>query len=580
MKELTGIPASQGVAIGKAFLYVDDVFSQIPRYFLSKDELDAEWNRFREAVIAAEVEVRELRDRAQREMGEDQAKIFEAHLLMLADEDLQEQIQHRLHASQFNIEWVLWEISRELTQKLSASTDPYLKERAVDIYDVSRRLLHQLLSIKKLSLSDIQEEVILVTHNLLPSDALTMNKRWVKGIVMDMGGNTSHTAILARAFEIPAVLGLSTATKEINDGELLIVDGTAGKVLVSPGVHMLERYKKVTLQLKKISEELQQLRDLPAETKDGHRVSLKVNIEVPEEAELVHRYGAEGIGLYRSEFLFLTPGQSADEEEQYHAYIKVVETMEGKPVTIRTLDVGGDKIIPDLQSTEEKNPLLGWRAIRFCLAHRELFKNQLRALLRCSVHGNLRIMFPMISGIEEFENALEVVEEAKRECQKKGAPYSENIQIGAMIEIPSAAMTADILARRAAFFSIGTNDLVQYSLAADRGNERVAYLAQPFHPAVLRFIKQTIDAAHQAGISAAMCGELAGNVRATALLLGLGLDEFSMSGSSIPLVKQIIRGTTKRDCETLATQALACSSYVEVNRLVNDWMKEHFPNLS
>ena len=574
MKEFKGISASSGVAIGKAFLYVDDVFSQIPRYSITKDEVELEWARFLDAVLAAEGEVLELLERANREMGEEQAKIFESHLMMLRDEDLKDQIQTKLNKSNQNIEWVLWDISRELTQKLSNASDPNLQERVADIFDVSRRILHKLLFIKKVSLADLREEVILVTHNLLPSDALVMNKRFVKGIAMDMGGPTSHTAILARAFEIPAVLGLSMATVEIKDGDLVIVDGNAGHIICNPSAEVLERYQRMAVQLKKMAEDLKTLRDLPAETTDGYRVSLKANIEIPEEAPLALQNGAEGIGLYRSEFLFLAPGQSADEERQYRAYKQVLEALEGRPVTIRTLDVGGDKIIPDLQAAEEKNPLLGWRAIRFCLAHQEFFKTQLRALLRSSVHGNLKIMFPMISGIEELEAALSLLQEAKAELAVRSQPFAENLEVGVMIEIPSAAMTADILAKKAAFFSIGTNDLVQYSLAVDRGNERIAYLAQPFHPAVLRFIKRTIDEAHKGGIRAAMCGELAGNPHATALLLGLGLDEFSMSSASIPLVKKIIRSVSRADCQQLADAALACTSYLEVEDLVTKWMHQ------
>ena len=577
MKELSGISASSGIAVGTAFLYLDDIFSQIPRYSIQEGAVGEEWNRFQEAIRCAEEEVRDLRDRASREMGDEHAKIFEAHLLMLGDEELHDQIHGRLGEGLQNIEWIIWEISRELTQKLSSAADPYLRERAVDIFDVSRRLLNQLLSINKISLSDLDKDVILVTHNLLPSDALTMNKAHVKGIVMDMGGKTSHTAILARAFEIPAVLGTSTATMEINEGDTVIVDGTGGRIVVNPTQETLDRYGLITARLRKAADGLAGLRDLPAETPDGRRVMLKANIEIAEEAEHALQYGAEGIGLYRSEFLFLTPGQSADEERQYQAYRRVVVGMAGKPVTIRTLDVGGDKLIPDLQSKEEKNPLLGWRAIRFCLSHRELFKTQLRALLRCSVEGDVRIMFPMISGLEELEDALAVLEEAKAECRAKGQAYAENLQVGSMIEVPSAAMTADILAKRSDFFSLGTNDLVQYSIAVDRGNERTAYLAQPFHPAVLRFIRTTIDAAHAAGINAAMCGELAGDPGATAVLLGLGLDEFSMSASSIPSVKRIVRGSTAADCRALAEGALACSSYRDVDALVKAWMSERFP---
>ncbi len=577
MKELSGISASSGIAIGSAFLFLDDLLANIPRYAIQDGDVEREWSRFVAAAGDAEREVQELRDRASREMGDEHAKIFEAHLLMLSDEELRDQIRGHLEKSIQNIEWVVWEISRDLTQKMMAAPDQYLRERAVDIYDVSRRLLNNLLAIKKVSLADLAEDVILVTHNLLPSDALTMNKARVKGIVMDMGGKTSHTAILARAFEIPAVLGLTQATLAIQDGDTVIVDGTAGLILINPDAPALRDYEERDRRLRQLTDDLSLLRELPAETTDGVRVTLKANIEIPEELAHALEHGAEGIGLYRSEFLFLTQGQSADEERQYQAYRRVVVDMQGKPVTIRTLDVGGDKLIPDLQSTEEKNPLLGWRAIRFCLSHRELFRTQLRALLRASVEGDVRIMFPMISGLEELEDALSELELAKAECRKKGQAYAPDLRVGSMIEIPSAAMTADILARKSDFFSIGTNDLVQYSIAVDRGNERTAYLAQPFHPGVLRFIKMTIDAAHAAGIPAAMCGELAGDPAATAILLGLGLDEFSMSASSIPVVKRIIRQSRAADCRALAQAALSCSSYRQVDALVKAWMAERFP---
>ena len=574
---MNGISASAGIAIGSAFLYLDDEVSEIPRYAIQKTHVETEWERFLSAVRNAESEVAELRDRASREMGEEHAKIFEAHIMMLADAELKDQIRDRLELNFQNIEWIVWDISRDLSQKLMNSTDQYLRDRAIDIADVSRRILNHLMSIKKVSLAELAEDVILVTHNLLPSDALTMNKNRVKGIVMDMGGRTSHTAILARAFEIPAVLGLSSATKEIAKGDTVIVDGTSGRIIVFPDETTLDRYRGITVHLRKVADDLLAFKDFPAETKDGHRVALKANIEVPEEASHALLYGAEGIGLYRSEFLFLTPGQSADEHRQYEAYRKVAVGMAGKPVTIRTLDVGGDKLIPDLQSFEEKNPLLGWRAIRFCLSHKELFKTQLRALLRCSAEGDVRIMFPMISGIEELEDALQVLEEAKAECSARGQSYAKDLKVGCMIEIPSAAMTADILARRSDFFSIGTNDLVQYSLAVDRGNERTAYLAQPFHPAVLRFIKSTIDAAHAQGITAAMCGELAGDPNATAILLGMGLDEFSMSSSAIPLIKRVVRGSSASECRALAEEALALSSYRHVDSLVGRWMADRFP---
>jgi phosphotransferase system enzyme I (PtsI) len=577
MKTFSGIPASPGIAIGKAFLYLEDDIPEIPRYSIKKHQVESEWGRFLAAIKEARGEVKALYERALREISREQADIFEAHLLMLEDADFHDQIRERLKEDLQNIEWIVWDISRGLALKLMSSPDPVLRERAADISDVSRRIIDKLLAITRFSLADLNQDVILVVHDLLPSHALLMNKVRVKGLVMDMGSGTSHTAILARAFHIPAVLGLSDITREINNGDRLVVNGTAGKIVVNPDRSALIQNEAAITSFRKMHDELLSLRELPAETLDGRRVALKANIEFPEEAEQIARYGAEGIGLYRSEFLFLTPGKMAEEEEQYQAYRHVLKTVEG-PVTIRTMDLGGDKLLPELQALNEKNPLLGWRAIRFSLANPELFKTQLRAILRASVDGNVRIMFPMISGIEELEQALGLLEEARGECRKRGCPFAGDIEVGTMIEIPSAVMTADILAGRSDFFSIGTNDLVQYTLAADRGNERVNYLGQPGHPAVLRFLQMTINAAHGRGIRAAMCGELAGDPSVTALLLGLGLDEFSMASSSIPQVKKIIRGVRMEQCRSLAEQALAAVSYHQVNSLLETWMKEAFPN--
>ncbi|AEF83747.1 phosphoenolpyruvate-protein phosphotransferase [Treponema primitia ZAS-2] len=578
MKKLSGVSVSPGIVIGKSFLYQGNDFSEIPRYAIGKTQVEAEWRRLQAAIEAAVADVRALHDKASREMSKEKAAIFETHLLMLEDPEFQDQIKGKLETDRENIEWVVWDVSREISSKLMDSGDAYLRERAVDIADVSRRLMHKLLGIKEFSLADLAEDVILVAHDLLPSEVLTMNKDRVKGIVTDLGGRTSHTAILARAFGTPAVLGLSTVTKEINAGDTLIVDGSAGQVIINPGKPALTRYQDAIKQYHKSRDKFLSTVDLPAETKDGHRVSLKANIEIPEEAAQVIRYGAEGIGLYRSEFLFLTPGQAAEEERQYQAYSEVLKAMGELPVTIRTLDVGGDKVSPNFKSSDDKNPLLGWRAIRMCLALPDFFKIQLRAILRASVYGNVKIMFPMISGVEELEQALALLKEAKAELRQKKQKFSKKIEVGTMIEIPSAAMTADVLAWKSDFFSIGTNDLLQYTLAVDRGNEKVSYLAQPFHPAVLRLLKMTIDAAHDRGIKAAMCGELAGATFAVPILLGLGLDEFSMTASAIPLVKQIVRGTTMESCRALAEKALASSSYKQTETLVNSWLAEHFPN--
>jgi phosphotransferase system enzyme I (PtsI) len=576
MKTLDGISASQGVITGKAFLYLDYGMPEIPRFTIKKSDVENELARLSKAIAGAAAELESFQGKIAQEMSREQAAIFEAHLMMLEDVDFQEQLTNHLKKTLQNAEWVMWDVAHDLIQKMTASPDPIFRERAVDISDVSRRVLTHLLLIKKVYLNELDQDVILVAHDLLPSELLTMSREHVKGIVTDLGGKTSHMAILARAFNIPAVLGLSTATMEINSGDTLVVDGGAGKVFVNPDREAIGKVKKFAKQDQELIAEYLAMRDLPAETRDGCRVLLKANIEIPEEAEQSGKFGAEGIGLYRSEFLFIVPGKSAEEEIQFEAYSQVLKAMDGKPVTIRTVDIGGDKILKDFHDTaDEKNPLLGWRAIRFSLALPELFKTQLRAILRASVYGTVKIMFPLISGIEELEQALLLLEEAKAECRKKGQAYSENIEAGTMIEVPSAAMTADILAEKSDFFSIGTNDLIQYSLAVDRGNERVSYLAQPAHPAVLRFLKRTIDAAHERGIKAAMCGEMAGDPLVTVLLLGLGLDEFSMVASAIPSIKRIIRSVEMENCRSLAAEALQGKSWQQNAILVDEWMAKY-----
>jgi len=574
MKTFTGIPASAGAASGKVFLYLENEKSEIPRYSINESEIPAELERLKKARNEALLELKLIHERAENEMGKEHANIFFTHIMMLEDEDFYDQINAKIKKSHHNIEWIIREVSQEISQKLLDSADPVFRERASDIADISRRIINCLLNVtrKHSILADINEDVILVAADLMPSETMIMNKSRVKGIALDAGSRTCHTAILARAYNIPAVLGLSTISKEALNGEMISLNGSSGIVIVNPDkitLEKIENEKKLELEQQ---EKLSVLRDLPAKTTDGRRVLLKANIEFTEEAENLLHYGAEGIGLYRSEFLFLEPDKIADEETQYNTYSKVIKKMGNLPVTIRTADVGGDKIIPELQAGSEKNPLLGWRAIRVSLANPELFKEQLRAILRASVNGNVKIMFPMISGIEELEQALLLLNEAKIECQKKQQPINEFIETGVMIEVPSAAVTADILAEKSDFFSIGTNDLTQYSLAADRGNEKVNYLGEYFHPAVLRLIKSAIDAAHEKGKKAAMCGEMAGDINATAVLIGLGLDEFSMSASFIPHVKEIIRKISLVSCKKLAASVLLCRSTSEVNKTIKEWM--------
>jgi phosphotransferase system enzyme I (PtsI) len=510
-------------------------------------------------------------------MGKEESKLLDSHILMLKDPEFTKKIEENVRSQLLNAEWVLYSTIRQLVNTLEASTDSYLRERTIDIHDVAQRVYNHLLYRDKISLSDLSHEVILVTHNLLPSDALAMNKKFVKGIAMDAGGKTSHTAILARSFEIPAVLGLSNISEYAESGDRLIIDGNSGSVILKPDRKTLQIYEKKIRDWQRREVELLTLNELPAETRDGKKIYLCANIEVPEETESALAHGSEGIGLYRSEFLFLQPGGFSSEDTQYAAYSRVLEAMSDKGnVTIRTLDVGGDKVIPGVAGLDEKNPILGWRAVRFCLSRKDLFRTQLRAMLRASVHGKLQIMFPMISGIEELEQVLEVLEECREQLRNEGIPFAEDIPVGIMIEVPSAALTADILARKVDFFSIGTNDLIQYTIAVDRGNEKIAYLYEPFHPGVLRLLKRVIEDAHEAGIPVAMCGEMAGDPYMAVILLGLGLDIYSMSSFGIPEVKKIIRSVSMSEAEELVGTIMEMKSYREIDNYVRSWMNERF----
>lgn len=569
IKELKGTAVSAGIAMGKALIFISEDFPEIPRGSIKKAQVEKEWQRFLDASQTISKSLSAGLAQAKRDKNKEQAAILNAHIMMIEDVDFHEQIRLQLEKELLNIEWTLWSVSHALTQKLLAAQDSYLRERAVDIADVARQILFELLSVQQQSLANLKEDVIVVSRDLMPSQALSMDKTHVKALVMDAGSSTSHTAILARSFDIPAVLGLSKASKEINSGDILIVDGDTGAVFINPPEDLIEKYKsKLVLFEKNFLEGFNQI-DLPPQTLDGARFCLRANIELPQETGKALKFGAEGVGLFRSEFLFLSSGEAVEEEKQYAAYRQAVELAGGLTVKIRTSDVGGDKIMPNFFNHTEKNPLLGWRAIRFSLAMKEPFKAQLRAILRAAAHGKAEIIFPLITCVEEFDEALATLEEAKSECLSRSQPIDKNIKTGVMIEVPSAALCAGVLAKKADFFSIGTNDLVQYTLAVDRGNEKVNYLAAGIQPAVLKLIKMTIDAAYKANIPAAMCGEMAGKPRWTALLMGLGLDEFSMSASSIPEVKRVIRALNLDACRRLAGEALLCERSSEIEALIN-----------
>ncbi len=565
MMELTGISASPGIARGKAFLFLEERVS-VPRYDISSSQVQSEYSRFIAALEKASAEVRSLIS------GRD-GSLFEAQLLMFDDPDLKQNVRSSLENSRRNVEWVFLQIVEEMSGKLERSDNAYLRERTVDFVDAGNRVLDQLLYTARPRLSDIREPSILVTNNLLPSDTLGLDRSLVLGIAADAGGRTSHTAILARAAEIPAVLGLSEITRCVRTGDEVIVDGNRGTVIVAPDQATRALYDGRRQEWERSVVLLKELRDLPAETLDGKRLAIEANIEVPQEAEGVLDHGADGIGLFRSEFLFLQPGHFPTEEEQLAAYTSVLKAMKGRAVTIRTLDLGGDKVTPGYHLAPDANPLLGWRAIRFCLARPEVLRTQLRALLRASVHGSLRIMFPLISGPGELDRISEIMAEVKADLTREGLAFKPDVPNGIMIEVPSAAVTSDILASRADFFSIGTNDLIQYTLAVDRGNEKVAYLYEPFHPGVLRLIRMTIENAHAHGIPVGMCGELAGDPLATVVLLGMGLDSFSMGPIGIPLIKRIIRSVGSMEAEEFVRTLVPMKSGREIESAVRDWME-------
>jgi phosphoenolpyruvate-protein phosphotransferase (PTS system enzyme I) len=568
MEELSGISASPGIALGKAFLFLEDKL-KVPKYDVPPVQASFEGERFLSAVRAARGQVETLANGREN-------PLLEAQLLMFDDPDFHDKVLVGLEESGKNAEWVLLRTMEELSSKLEESPSQYMRERAVDLRDVGMRIMDRLLHRERTRLSSITEPVILVAHNLMPSDALALDRRLVLGLATDVGGKTSHTAILARALEIPAVLGLSDVSRRVKPGDHMVVDGERGVVIVSPDDATISLYRSRKGEREKRLEVLRELVDLPAETRDGKLVRLEANIEVPEESEIALAHGADGIGLFRSEFLFLQPGRVPSEEDQYRAYCAVLEAMGQRSVTIRTLDLGGDKVTPGMFLEAEANPILGWRAVRFCLSRPEIFKTQLRALLRASVHGNLRIMFPLISGAGELDRISSLMEEAKAELTAQGIPFSPTVPTGIMIEVPSAAVTSDILAGRADFFSIGTNDLIQYTLAVDRGNERVAYLYEPFHPGVLRLIKMTIDNAHARGIPVGMCGEMAGDPLAAVVLLGLGLDSLSMGAIGIPPIKRIIRSVGAMEVEAFVRSLLPMQSGQEIESAVRGWMGERF----
>lgn len=576
---LKGIPASPGITIGKVFLFGREQYS-IARRPIKDEQVSSEIKRFKDALIQTKNEILEIKKRISDEMGIEHGQIFSAHLLVIEDSMLIEEVISKLRKDKISIEYVFQDVLRRYIKVFSGMDDEYLKERISDINDVGRRVLKNLIGVKEDILSNLREKVIVIAYDLSPSDTATMHKKNVIGFATDIGGRTSHTAIMAKSLEIPAVVGLESLTKRVEDGDTIIIDGTHGVVIINPSARSLKKYEVDREKFMAFERHLLELKDLPCVTLDGKKIELAANIEVPEDVSSVLAHGAEGIGLYRTEYFYMNRKDLPTEEEQFKAYSTVAKRVKPHSVIVRTLDLGGDKFLSQLDVPREMNPFLGWRAIRFCLARPDIFKTQLRAILRASAHGKMKIMYPMISGLEELRQANAILEEVKKSLKKDSLPFDENIEVGAMIEVPSAALISHILAKEADFFSIGTNDLIQYALAVDRVNEKIAYLYEPAHPAVLLLIKNIIESGHKAGIWVGMCGEMSGDIAMTLILLGLGLDKFSTSPIAIPEIKRIIRSVTVDQARQVAEDALGLPTGKEVQEFAKKKLVELIPDLA
>ncbi|MDP5254279.1 MULTISPECIES: phosphoenolpyruvate-protein phosphotransferase PtsI [unclassified Vibrio] len=571
---ISGILASPGIAIGKALLLKEEKIV-LNTNLISDDQVETEVQRFFDARDKSAAQLEVVKQKALETFGEEKEAIFEGHIMLLEDEELEEEILALIKNDKLTADNAIHTVIEEQASALESLDDEYLKERATDIRDIGSRFVKNALGINIVSLSDINEQVILVANDLTPSETAQINLEYVLGFACDIGGRTSHTSIMARSLELPAIVGTNDVTQQVKNGDMLVLDAVNNKIIINPSDEELAQAKKVQSDAIAEKEELAKLKDLPAETKDGHRVEVCGNIGTVKDCDGVLRNGGEGVGLYRTEFLFMDRDSLPTEEEQYQAYKDVAEAMHGEAVIIRTMDIGGDKDLPYMDLPEELNPFLGWRAVRISLDRREILRDQLRGILRASAHGKLRVMFPMIISVEEIRELKKAIEEYKAELRQEGHAFDENIEIGVMVETPAAAAVAHHLAKEVEFFSIGTNDLTQYTLAVDRGNEMISHLYNPLSPAVLNVIKQVIDASHAEGKWTGMCGELAGDEHATLLLLGMGLDEFSMSGISIPRVKKVIRNANFAEVQAMAEHALSLPTAAEIEACVEEFMAKH-----
>ena len=567
---VTGIAASPGVVFGKALVLKEEPIV-LNTQKISADQIDAEVAKFYAGREKTAAQLNSIHEKALRTLGAEKAAIFEGHLMILEDEELEEEILAYLKENLVTADVATNKIIDQQVAVLSEIDDEYLKERAGDIRDIGNRLLRNILGMHIVDLGDIQEESILVAYDLTPSETAQLNLDKVLGFITDIGGRTSHTSIMARSLELPAIVGTNDITAHVKTGDLVILDAISNQIHINPSETEIAAFKAQQEKLAAEKAELAKLKELPAETLDGHRIEVAGNIGTIRDVDGVLRNGGESVGLYRTEFLFMDRASLPGEEEQFEAYKEIVEAMEGKQVVLRTMDIGGDKELPYLDLPKEMNPFLGWRAVRIGLTRREILDTQLRAVLRASAFGKLAVMFPMIISVEEIRELKSIVAELKAQLRAEGHAFDENLQLGVMVETPSAAVNARHLAKEVDFFSIGTNDLTQYTLAVDRGNEIIAHLYNPLTPSVLNLIKQVIDASHAEGKWTGMCGELAGDVRATALLLGMGLDEFSMSAISVPHVKKLARSISYANAKALADEALAQPTAADIERLVNDF---------
>lgn len=571
---LKGIAASDGVAVAKAYLLVQPDLSFNKT---SVEDTDAEATRLDDALAKSTEELQAIRDKAAQSLGEAEAQVFDAHLMVLSDPEMVGQIKQNIQDNKVNAEAALKEVTDMYIGMFEAMDDnAYMQERAADIRDVAKRILAHLLGVTLPNPSMINEEVIVVAHDLTPSDTAQLDRTYVKAFVTDIGGRTSHSAIMARSLEIPAIVGTKEITDKVKAGNILAVNGIIGDVIIDPTDAEKSEFEAEAKAYADQKAEWDKLKNAETVTADGKHVELAANIGTPKDLEGVHKNGGEAVGLYRTEFLYMDSSDFPTEEDQYQAYKAVLEGMEGKPVVVRTMDIGGDKELPYLTLPHEMNPFLGYRALRISLSELGdgMFRTQMRALLRASVHGNLRIMFPMVATLKEFRAAKAIFEDEKQKLVNEGVEVSNDIQVGIMIEIPAAAVLADKFAKEVDFFSVGTNDLIQYTMAADRMNERVSYLYQPYNPSILRLIKNVIDAAHAEGKWAGMCGEMAGDQTAVPLLLGMGLDEFSMSATSILKTRSLMKRLDTTKMAELADRALKeCDTMEEVVALVEEYTK-------